>query len=104
MDKFYHCVHFWLREDLTDAQRAEFIDGVRALGDSDHVESVRVAVPAGTDRPVVDNSYGVQLLAIFPDSAAHDRYQSDDPVHDAFIEKFKTCWTRVLIYDSVEPA
>lgn len=103
MGKFYHCVHFWLREDLTESQISEFIDGVRALGDSGNVESIRVAVPAGTDRPVVDNSYGVQLLAIFLDSAAHDRYQSGDPVHEAFIEKFKNCWTRVLIYDSVEP-
>lgn len=103
MGAFYHCVHFWLREDLSDAERATFLDGVRKLANSEHVASVRVGVPAGTPRAVVDNSYDVQLLATFADKAAHDRYQGDDPVHNAFIEGFKTYWTRVLIYDSVEP-
>lgn len=99
---FHHTVHFWLRDDLTDAQRAAFIAGVRALGESEHVASVRVGVPAGTPRDVVDNSYAVQLLAIFPDAAAHEAYQQPDPAHARFIEAFKTYWTRVLIYDSVE--
>lgn len=99
---FHHCVHFWLRDDLSEADRRRFIEGVRRLGDSAFVGSVRVGVPAGTDRPVVDNSYDVQLLAVFADRDAHDRYQSGDPVHERFIETFRTFWTRVLIYDSLE--
>ncbi|MBI1369741.1 MAG: Dabb family protein [Planctomycetes bacterium] len=100
---FHHCVHFWLREDLSDADRRKFIDGVKAIGKSANVKSVRVGVPAGTPRPVVDNSYSVQLLVVFADKAAHDAYQSpDDPVHQKFIDTFKTFWTRVLIYDSLE--
>jgi hypothetical protein len=99
---FYHCVHFWLREDLSSAERAAFIDGVRALGDSEYVQWIRVGRPAGTDREVVDNSWDVQLLAIFADAAAHERYQAADPVHEQFIDRFADCWTRVLIYDSIE--
>jgi len=99
---FHHTVHFWLRDDLTDEQRAAFIEGVKQLGTSGNVKNVRVGTPAGTDREVVDNTYDVQLLAIFQDAAAHDRYQADDPVHQRFIETFKTFWTKVLIYDSRE--
>lgn len=100
---FVHCVHFWLKPDLGDAERAAFVQGLRDLADSPHVSSVRVGKPAGTPRAVVDNSYDFQLLVHFADQAAHDAYQSaDDATHAAFIERFKVCWTRVLIYDSVE--
>jgi len=99
---FHHCVHFWLRDDLTDDQREQFIAGVRRLADSEHVRSVRIGKPAGTPRQVVDNSWDVQLLATFDDQASHDRYQSDDPVHDEFISTFKDHWQRVLIYDSLD--
>ncbi len=100
---FHHTVHFWLRDDLSDAQRQDFIAAVKALSDSPHVASCRVGVPAGTARDVVDNSYDVQLLCTFNTPADHDAYQSDeDAVHHHFIETYKTFWTRVLIYDSLE--
>ena len=99
---FHHCVHFWLRDDLTDTQRRAFIVGVKQIAHSPHVQSIRVGTPAETDRPVVDNSWSVQLLAIFADQAAHDRYQSNDPVHQHFIDTFKSHWTKILIYDSIE--
>ena len=100
---FHHTVHFWLRDDLTEAQRHEFIAGARALAQSPNAASVRVGVPAGTPRAVVDNSYDVQLHCTFADSDAHDAYQSDaDQAHAHFISTYKTFWTKVLIYDSVE--
>jgi hypothetical protein len=100
---FHHTVHFWLRDDLTDPQRQQFIEGAKALSQSPNVSSVRVGVPAGTPREVVDNSYDYQLHCTFADQAAHDAYQSDaDEAHAHFINTFKTFWTKVLIYDSVE--
>lgn len=73
------------------------------MADSPNVESCRVGVPAGTDRPVVDNSFDAQLVCVFASQDKHDAYQSpSDEVHTAFIEGFKDCWTRVLIYDSLE--
>lgn len=100
---FHHTVHFWLKADLTDEQRQAFTTGCRRLAESPHVAECRVGIPAGTDRPVVDNSYSVQLQCIFASRAEHDAYQSDaDVVHTDFIVRFKTWWTRVLIYDSVE--
>ena len=104
MHRFHHVVHFWLKPDLTAQQREDFMAGLANLGESENVSRSRVGVPAGTDRPVVDNTYDAQLLCEFQDAAAHDRYQSDDDeVHAAFIREFKTYWTKVLIYDSVEP-
>ena len=103
MQRFHHVVHFWLKPDLTARQRADFMDGLAQLGESANVSRSRVGVPAGTDRPVVDNSYDVQLLCEFQDAAAHDRYQSpDDRIHQDFVDRFKTYWSKVLIYDSVE--
>lgn len=102
---FIHAVHFWLKPDLPDARRAAFLAGCRGLADSPNVQTCRVGVPAGTDREVVDNSYDVQLICGFASRADHDAYQSpDDAAHAGFIAEFSDCWTRVLIYDSVEPA
>lgn len=103
MSTFYHSVHFWLRHDLSDERRDAFFAGLRGLAKSPNVESCRVGLPAGTDRPVVDNSFDAQLLCVFVSQEKHDAYQSpDDELHTAFINDFKDSWARVLIYDSVE--
>lgn len=103
MSSFHHTVHFWLRPDLSDQRRAAFFDALQTIAHSPNVKSCRVGVPAGTDRPVVDNSFDAQLACTFKSKAQHDAYQSpDDAVHAAFIEDCKDCWTRVLIYDTLE--
>jgi hypothetical protein len=96
----YHCVYFWLKPELTPAQRAEFRRGVETLKEIKSAEKISVGVPAGTTRrPVIDSSYDVALIVECKDVAAEAAYQVD-PLHLAFIEKFKTFWTRVQIYDS----
>lgn len=103
MSSFYHTVHFWLRDDLDEVRRAAFFEALKGIDASPNVQSCRVGQPAGTDRPVVDNSFDAQLLCVFASKADHDAYQSaDDAVHTAFIEGFKDCWTKVLIYDTLE--
>jgi len=100
---FNHTVHFWLKPDTTDAQRTEFVAGLKALADSPNVASVSARRPAGTPREVVDNSYDYQLFVTFADQAAHDAYQSaDDAAHATFINSFKSLFDKVLIYDSLE--
>lgn len=96
----YHCVYFWLKPELTAAQRAAFRAGVETLAKIKGVEKVAVGAPAATERrPVIDASYDVALIVICKNVAAQNTYQVD-PIHLAFVEKFKTCWTRVQIYDS----
>lgn len=96
----YHCVYFWLKPELTAEQRAEFRRGVETLKGIKSVEKVSIGVPAGTTRrPVIDASYDVALIVECADVTAEAAYQVD-PIHLAFVEKFKTFWTRVQIYDS----
>jgi hypothetical protein len=96
----YHCVYFWLKPELTPAQRAEFRRSVETLAGIKAVKKVSVGTPAATEkRAVIDHSYDVALIVECRDVAAHDAYQVD-PIHLAFVEKCKGYWTRVQIYDS----
>jgi hypothetical protein len=97
-----HTVLFWLRKDLTPAQREEFLtQGLKSLRPIKSVSELHVGTPAPiVPRPVVDASYSFALTALFKDVAAHDAYQVD-PVHKAFVERFKPYWERVQIYDAM---
>ncbi len=96
----FHCVYFWLKSDLTPAQRAEFQRGVETLAGIKSVEKVSIGVPAATTRrPMIDHSYDVALIVECRDVAAEAAYQID-PIHLEFVEKCKHLWTKVQIYDS----
>ncbi len=96
----FHCVYFWLKPELTAAQRADFRRGVETLIGIKAADQVAVGGPAATPaRPVIDHSYDVALIVQCRDVAAEAAYQID-PIHLAFVEKFKGCWARVQIYDS----
>ena len=95
-----HTVYFWLKPELTAAQRADFRKGVESLAGIKAVDKVYVGVPAKTEkRPIIDSSYSVALTVVCQDVAAHDAYQVD-PIHLAFVNSFKTFWTKVQIYDA----
>jgi hypothetical protein len=96
----FHTVYFWLKPELTPAQRADFRRGVETLMGIKSAVKVSVGAPAATTRrPVIDASYDVALIVQCKNVAAEAAYQVD-PIHLAFVEKFKTFWTRVQIYDS----
>jgi hypothetical protein len=95
-----HSVFFWLKPELTDAQRAEFVAGAESLRPISSVQSLFLGTPAPiVPRPVVDGSYTFALSITFKDVAGHDAYQVD-PVHRAFVDKFKPFWNKVQIYDA----
>lgn len=95
-----HTVFFWLKPELTPAQRAEFRAGVESLAAIRAAEKIYVGAPARTTkRPIIDDSYAVALTVVCKDVAAHDAYQVD-PVHLKFVEQFQTFWSRVQIYDA----
>jgi len=97
----FHNVYFWLKPELTPAQRAEFRRGVESLAGIKSVTKVDVGVPARTEaRPVIDHSFDVALIVQCRDVAAHDAYQVD-PIHLAFVANFKAYWSRVQIFESV---
>ena len=98
---FIHSVYFWLNPDLTDAERAQFRDGVRSLTTIESVRHGFTGTPASTDRPIIDRSYSCALIVMFDDRAGHEAYQVD-PIHDKFREECASFWSKVLIYDAVD--
>jgi hypothetical protein len=95
-----HSVYFWLKPELTDAQRADFRRGLESLGGIKSVAQIHIGTPAPIPpRPVVDASYSYGLTVVFHDVAGHDVYQVD-PLHKAFLESFRSSWTKVQIYDA----
>ncbi|MSU70014.1 MAG: Dabb family protein [Opitutaceae bacterium] len=95
-----HSVFFWLKPDLTPAQRGEFQRGLESLGGIKAAEKLYIGTPAATaKRPALDSSYSVAVTVIFKDLAAHNAYQTD-PLHAAFANTFKPFWTRLQVYDA----
>ncbi|HNY26399.1 MAG TPA: Dabb family protein [Candidatus Sumerlaeota bacterium] len=95
-----HTVFFWLKEDLTDEQRAMFRKELEELSHIEAAEAVFIGTPAATEqRPVVDNSFAFNLTVFLRGVAGHDAYQSD-PIHLKFIEKCASMWIRVQVYDA----
>jgi len=95
-----HTVYFWLKPDLTPAQRAEFQRGVESLGTIKAVDKFYIGTPAATEkRPVIDHSFSVGITVVCKDVAAEKAYQVD-PIHLAFVNSCKAFWTRVQVYDS----
>ncbi len=101
MTKFLHLVYFWLRERGEPGDAEALLAGIRrSLPQIPGVLRLEAGTPAGTERDVVDNSYGVALLVNFANGAAHDVYQ-DHPDPLKFIEECRPLWSRVLAYDTV---
>ncbi len=97
---FVHSVYFWLKDDVTEEQRAQFFEVLRDLERIKSVDALELGVPAGTPRDVVDNSYDVALLVYFKDRADHDLYQTD-VIHKDAIEIFEDWIDEIKIYDAI---
>jgi Stress responsive A/B Barrel Domain len=96
-----HTVVFWLRPELTSAERDTFArEGLASLRGIPSVQEMHLGRPAPIPpRPVVDASYDFAITVLFNDVAGHDAYQVH-PIHLAFLARFKSSWTRVQIYDA----
>jgi hypothetical protein len=97
---FIHAVYFWLRDDLSKADRKKFDAGLRSLRSIEQVEEGFIGRPAPTDRPVIERGYTRSLVLVFANERAHDAYQTHR-VHDRFREDCAGFWTTLKIYDSV---
>lgn len=97
-----HSVYFWLKTDLTTAERDHFRAEVKRLSAVRTIEKIYVGPPASLrERDVTERSFDLALTIVFRDGSAHDAYQVD-PVHLAFVERNKASWTRVQVFDSEE--
>ena len=95
-----HTVYFWLKPELTAAQRADFRKGVESLGGIKAVKAIYVGTPAKTTkRPIIDDSYSFALTVVCADVAGHDAYQVHQ-IHDKFRTECAPFWAKVVIYDA----
>jgi hypothetical protein len=97
---FIHNVFFWLRKDLTPAERELFATEVRRLAQVSYLERGYVGTPAETERrPVTDHSFDFAISLHFKSLEDHEFYQTKCPDHSRFVAICKSFWERVLIYD-----
>ncbi len=94
-----HSVYFWFKADADPALVARFEEGLKKLRQIPDIRETHFGKPEITPkRPVVDDSYAWALVAIFPDLAAHDRYQAHE-IHERFVQEFSSSWQKVQVYD-----
>lgn len=95
-----HSVYFWLKADISPAEREQFEAGLQSLGEVPTVERMFLGRPANTaKRDVVDNSFDYSLQLWFADQAGQDAYQTDS-IHQEFV-KLQSLWTKVVVRDNV---
>ncbi|RXK80733.1 Dabb family protein [Filimonas effusa] len=95
-----HHVLFWLKADITEAQKAAFRESLEGLKKVETVKTFHVGEPSSISRAVVDTTYTFSLVIFFEDMAGHDVYQVH-PLHKAFLEEFRVFFEKVVIYDSI---
>lgn len=96
----FHCVYFWLKKDLSDADRATFESELDLVTKIPYLGSAWKGRPAAvTARPVCDQSFDWSLIVNFKTIADHDFYQGDCKDHQRFVNACKTFWDKVIIYD-----
>ncbi len=93
-----HTVFFWLKENLSDADRNMFENELSKLTLDPEILQRRVGRPADTTRGVIDSSYDFGISLCFKDLASHDRYQTGD-AHTKFLKNCQDLWALVKVYD-----
>lgn len=97
---FVHHVYFWLKDADSDADRKKLLEGLNSLKPVETIKQIHIGKPAETDRDVIENTYDLSLLLIFDNLEDQEVYQKH-PVHLAFVDKYASLWSKVIVYDSV---
>lgn len=98
---FVHHVFFWLKNPDSATDRNKLLEGIRSLQPIETIRTFHVGKPAGTDRPVIENSYDFSLLLTFDNLEDQNTYQ-EHPVHLKFVDEYAHLWSKVTVYDSVD--
>lgn len=95
-----HSVYFYFKEDapkdIFEKQRERIFDLNNKLT---VVQLTFAGPPAGIERDVVDNDYGMSLHMLFQDEADLETYQKHE-LHQAFLADFKDYWTGIKVFDT----
>ncbi len=100
---FIHSALFWLRKDLTEAQRELFVSELRLLAKLPYLEHGYAGPPAQTERrPVADHSFDFATSFHFKSLEDHTFYQTQCEHHARIVATCQSFWERVVIHD-IEP-
>lgn len=95
-----HNVYFYLNDDVTEDERAQFEDGLHELLSIDEIFKSHIGTPGSTpERDVTDHSFGYSIFTWFESSDDYDVY-AEHPIHLDFIDKYSHLWADVKVYDS----
>lgn len=98
---FVHHVFFWLKNPDSSKERKKLLEGIKTLKGIETIRQSHIGVPAGTDRPVIENGYDFSLLLMFDNLEDQNIYQ-EHPIHLKFIDENSQLWSKVIVYDSVD--
>ena len=94
-----HYVFFQLEDSSQDAVEQLVQSAENLLSQSDGIVFFACGKrTADLTRPVNDTQFEIGLQIVFRNRAAHDRYQ-EAPAHLEFIEKNKTNWSKIRVFD-----
>lgn len=95
-----HSVFFYFKPDTSadaiEMQRVAIVDDLSKI---EAVNQIWAGGPEGIERDVVDNAYGMSLHMLVDNREALQIYQSD-PIHQEFLERFKSHWSGIKVYDT----
>jgi hypothetical protein len=97
---YIHTVYFWLKKDNPELL-AEFMnEALPKLAEVPSIQSVSWGPPGSTLRDVVDSSYDLAWIVNFASAEDEEKYQVD-PLHVEFVEKYKSIFEKVQVYDNI---
>ncbi len=100
-----HSVYFWLKPDLSEADRQLFAAELALVAQLPYLASSRIGKPAPVEaRPVCDLSFDWSLISEFKTLEDHEFYQKDCQDHKRFVDTCKHMWSKVIIYDMTPEA
>lgn len=99
-EMFVHHVYFWLKNTNSEADRKKLLEGLNSLKPIETIKQIHIGKPADTDRDVIENTYDFSLLLIFDNLEDQEVYQ-EHPIHLAFVDKYASLWSKVIVYDSI---
>lgn len=95
-----HTVYFYLNDDVTDQQRADFEEGLKELLEIESIYKSELGVPGDTEsRDVTDHSFGYSIFTWFETMEDYITYD-EHPEHLRFIDTYEELWSDVKVYDS----
>ena len=95
-----HTVYFYLNDDVSEQERMDFEDGLRALLEIESIHKAELGVPGDTEsRDVTDHSFAYSIFTWFDSMENYIAYD-EHPDHLEFIDTYSSLWADVKVYDS----